>query len=117
MLAPLADEPNAQIARTLGVSTDTVRTWRRRFATQGPAGLSDRPRPGRPPVYDLDVHLAIMATPHQRTRHRVPWSHRSLAQHLGARGVGISASQIGRILTELERSRHSFGDHGRDPAA
>lgn len=39
---------NAAIAREVGVSVDTVRTWRGRFATEGLAGLRDRARSGRP---------------------------------------------------------------------
>lgn len=45
---------NAQIARDLAVSVDTVRTWRSRFRHEGMPGLLDRPRSGRPPVYGLD---------------------------------------------------------------
>jgi len=39
---------NAAIAVEVGVSVDTVRTWRGRFAAQGLAGLVDRARSGRP---------------------------------------------------------------------
>lgn len=42
---------NAAIARQVGVSVDTVRTWRGRFAAQGLAGLTDRARSGRPPRF------------------------------------------------------------------
>jgi transposase len=38
---------NAAVAAELGVTVDTVRTWRGRFAASGIAGLSDEPRPGR----------------------------------------------------------------------
>jgi hypothetical protein len=40
--------PNAAIAREVGISVDTVRTWRGRFAEHGLAGLADRARSGRP---------------------------------------------------------------------
>jgi Winged helix-turn helix len=40
--------PNAQIAARLGVTTDTARKWRGRFAANGMDGLAGRPRPGRP---------------------------------------------------------------------
>jgi len=106
VLAAWRGESNAQIARTLGISPDTVRTWRRRFRAQGMPGLSDRPRPGRPPVYDLDVHLGIVATVTSAPDTDSQWSHRLLAEHLGARGVGISASQIGRILADLDLKPH-----------
>src|SRR5204862_3849025 len=38
-----------QIAEIFGVGEDVVRTWLRRYERQGPLGLDDRPRPGRPP--------------------------------------------------------------------
>jgi transposase len=45
-----ADSPggNAGVAAELGLSTDTVRKWRMRFARAGLDGLTDRDRPGRP---------------------------------------------------------------------
>jgi transposase len=46
------DRPtNLRIAAELGCDNDTVGCWRRRFATGGLAGLLDRPRSGRPPVF------------------------------------------------------------------
>ena len=38
-----------QIAEIFGVGEDVVRKWLHRYERQGPAGLDDRPRPGRPP--------------------------------------------------------------------
>ncbi|MEV5719357.1 helix-turn-helix domain-containing protein [Amycolatopsis mediterranei] len=40
--------PDAAVAAAAGISVDTVRTWRGRFAEQGLAGLADRARSGRP---------------------------------------------------------------------
>ena len=37
------------IAEIFGVGADVVRKWLRRYERQGPVGLDDRPRPGRPP--------------------------------------------------------------------
>src|SRR3712207_2494635 len=37
-----------EIATIFEVSCPTVRFWLRRFETQGPAGLQDEPRSGRP---------------------------------------------------------------------
>jgi Helix-turn-helix domain len=42
VLAAARRETNASIARGLGVSVDTVRKWRRRFAAERLAGLHDR---------------------------------------------------------------------------
>ncbi|WP_369387942.1 helix-turn-helix domain-containing protein [Streptomyces sp. CG1] len=46
-----AGRSNARIARETGLHLDTVRCWRGRFAEHGIAGLSDRKRSGRPPVF------------------------------------------------------------------
>jgi len=43
--------PNQTIAARLGVTADTARKWRGRFAAHGLAGLTDRKRPGRPPRF------------------------------------------------------------------
>jgi Winged helix-turn helix len=40
---------NATIASRQGVSVDTVRLWRSRYADEGVKGLADRRRSGRPP--------------------------------------------------------------------
>lgn len=106
VLAAWRREPNAKIARDLGVCVDTVRCWRRRFRLDGIRGLFDRPRSGRLPVYGIDAHLLIVATvtgaPPETESH---WTHRGLAAQLREQ-VGISASQIGRILASLEVKPH-----------
>jgi transposase len=38
-----------QLAAIFDVGEDVVRTWLHRYQQAGPAGLADRPRPGRPP--------------------------------------------------------------------
>ncbi|MBP8538139.1 helix-turn-helix domain-containing protein, partial [Streptomyces sp. MK37H] len=43
---------NAEIARRLDVSRQTVGHWRQRFDASGMAGLRERPRPGRPAIID-----------------------------------------------------------------
>lgn len=106
VLAAWRGADNAEIARDLGISVGTVRRWRRRFCREGMPGLADRPRPGRPPVYDLDVHLAIVATVTSEPEADSQWSHRLLADHLAAAGIPISASQIGRILAGLDLKPH-----------
>src|ERR1022692_2134556 len=51
VLAAAAGKNNAAIAVELGVCTDTIRKWRRRFAAGRLPGLKDAPRSGRPPVF------------------------------------------------------------------
>jgi transposase len=42
---------NDEIAAALSVGRDVVSLWRKRFFQQRLAGLEERPRPGRPPVF------------------------------------------------------------------
>jgi FixJ family two-component response regulator len=46
VLAAACGRDNARIAADLGISQDTVRKWRGRFAGRGLDGLADLPRPG-----------------------------------------------------------------------
>lgn len=51
VLGCLAGRRNDEMAAEFGIQAATVGTWRKRFASEGLAGLRDRPRPGKPPVY------------------------------------------------------------------
>jgi transposase len=46
-----------QIAEIFGVGEDVVRKWLHRYEREGPRGLDDRPRPGRPPTERLARHI------------------------------------------------------------
>jgi hypothetical protein len=52
MILLLADGCSvSETARRVGVERWIVRQWARRFQTERLAGLNDRPRSGRPPVF------------------------------------------------------------------
>src|SRR5215831_16427798 len=51
----------AAVARKLGVSRPTVYTWVRRFNAQGPYGLQDMPRSGRPATYPPEQVAEVLA--------------------------------------------------------
>lgn len=108
LLAAAARTPNAVIARQVGCAPGTVRKVRRDYRTRGMRALTDRPRPGRPPVYDVDVHLLIIATATSEPPDTdAQWTHRGIAEHLAdSRGIGISASQVGRILAAADIKPH-----------
>ena len=96
---------NRQIAARVGMSEEYVGVWRRRFERERFAGLEDRPRPGRPRVYGHDARLKIIETVTAKTPEvESQWSHRLIADSL--RDVGISASQVGRILADLDLKPH-----------
>jgi transposase len=95
---------NTAIAVEVGVSVDTVRTWRGRFAAQGLAGLADRARSGRParftPVQVAQVKALACQLP---ARAGVPlsrWSCPELAREAVAQGIAeaMSASTVWRWL-------------------
>jgi transposase len=100
-----AGRANARIAAELGCAEGTVRTWRRRFARGGMPALRDRPRGGRPEAYGPAVRLAVVAAATSvPPEDRPEWTHALIAAELA--GTGISASQAGRILADLELRPH-----------
>jgi transposase len=87
--------PNAQIARTVGVSRPTVISWRDRYQRGGIKALEDEPRPGRPPRIDeVDVVVATLANGGRPPQQLgiTHWSARYLAAELG-----ISFASVARI--------------------
>jgi transposase len=95
---------NNAISRRLGVSVDTVRCWRGRYADQGLAGLADRPRSGRPPrltsLQVAEVKALACQLPAETGVPLSRWSCPELADQVVARGIApaISASTVRRIL-------------------
>jgi transposase len=95
---------NAKIARLRGVTADTARTWRGRYADEGLAGLTDRRRSGRParftPVQLAEVKALACQLPAETGVPLSRWSCPDLAAEAVGRGIteAISASTIRRIL-------------------
>ncbi|MCW2942731.1 MAG: family transposase [Actinomycetia bacterium] len=108
VLAAADGESNGAIARELDVSVNTVRKWRGRFAILGLEGLKDAARSGRPRTYDSQVRVAIVATATSAPpRPESTWSHRAIATKVaGTVFAAISASQVGRILADLDLKPH-----------
>jgi transposase len=105
VLLAVEGTPNRQIAAAVGMSEEYVGVWRRRFERERLGGLEDRPRPGRPRLYGHDDRLKIIETVTAKTPEvESQWSHRLIAAAL--RDVGISASQVGRILADLDLKPH-----------
>ncbi len=82
--------PNTEIARRLGVSRQTVVTWRGRYRSAGLAGLTDRARSGRPSEVDeTEVVARTLEGPPQRLG-VTHWSSRLLAAEVGISNVAVA---------------------------
>lgn len=107
ILALASGMSNKEVARRLGTDEVKVCRWRKRFAEGGLQGLQDETRTGRPARYGHQERLKIVDTacrPPEATSH---WSVRQLADQLRS-GVGISKSQLQKILSEMDLQPHRF---------
>ena len=113
VLACLAGKRNDIVAAELGVRPGTVGTWRRRFAEAGLGGLSDRPRPGKPPTYPADLKQRILR---QLEKPAPPglasWDGGTLSQALG-----VSDDAVWRVLRKegIQLRRHRSWCVSTDP--
>jgi transposase len=107
---------NREIARALGVTTQTVGKWRARFVSRGLRGLLDEPRSGAPrSISDSLVEAVLAKTLHEPPPDAARWSSRRLAT-----AVGISQRAVLRIwhtfdLSRPEARRITAGPRGRAP--
>jgi transposase len=122
VLAAAAGQNNAAIAAELGVCTDTVRKWRRRFAASRLPGLKDALRSGRPPVFTAadraEVIALACALPAESGVPLSRWSGPDLARELSGRcQLAVSPSTIGRWLAgdALKPWQHRSWISVRDP--
>jgi transposase len=84
---------NTEVAERVGVSRNTVATWRSRFAEHRLDGLIDEPRPGRPrTISDEQVDAVITKTLESTPKDATHWSTRSMA-----REVGLTQTAVSRI--------------------
>jgi transposase len=115
--------PPRRIADLLGRSWSGVRKTINRFNREGIAGLSDRPRRGRPRKTDqryVDlVKAAVQTSPHEMGYPFGCWTLERLRQHLARETrVTLSAAHLSRLLAEhgvvYRRPKHGM-THLRDP--
>jgi transposase len=93
---------NVEVAGRLGVSRPTVGKWRSRFIDLRLDGLTDEPRPGRPPSITVDqIEDVVVSTLEQTPAHATHWSRASMAKR-----SGLSKSTIGRIWRKFELKPH-----------
>ena len=91
------------VARRLGVGTDVVRGWLKRFNAEGLDGLRDRPRAGRPATYGPEVVGEVIAASLTRPDALgLPfgsWTLDRLAAYLNeTKGIPIKRSRIDELL-------------------
>jgi transposase len=123
VLAAAEGASNAAIGRTLGVTDDTVRKWRRRFCQHGIDGLRDRPRTGRPRRFPATVVAEVKALacelPANTDVPLAKWSCPDLAGEAARRGIveSVSASTVRRWLSAdaLKPWQHRSWIFPRDP--
>lgn len=93
---------NASVARELRCSPVTVGKWRARFVADRLDGLSDDPRPGRPPVITAEqVEDVVVATLESTPGNATHWTRSKMAER-----SGLSKSTIGRIWAAFDLKPH-----------
>jgi transposase len=93
---------NKAVAAEFGVGEHMVARWRGGFTRKRLAGLTDEPRPGKPPSILLDkVEEVVTATLEELPRDATHWSRASMA-----RRSGLSESTIGRIWRKFDLKPH-----------
>ena len=123
ILGCAAGTSHAVIAAVLGICDDTVRKWRRRFASHGLAGLKDLPRPGRAPTFTpvqkAEITALACTPPEDSELPLARWSTGDLAAAAIAQGLvtSISPATIGRWLAAdaIKPWQHRSWIFPRDP--
>jgi hypothetical protein len=93
---------NKTVAAQLGCAAATVGKWRGRFVALRLDGLTDQPRPGRPPSITADqVEDVVVATLESTPQNATHWSRTKMAER-----SGLSRSTIGRIWKAFDLKPH-----------
>jgi transposase len=113
VLLAAAGKNTPEIAKTLNISLDTVRLWRRRWLDLQPLGLDDLrieerledlPRPGAPAKITADqickIEQMAYEKPEKSGRPISQWTGREIADELVQRGIlkSISPRHASRLL-------------------
>jgi transposase len=93
---------NCEIADTVGVTRQTVRTWRERFAEHRLDGLDDEPRCGAPrEIGDDRIEAIVVKTLETKPADATHWSTRGMAK-----ATGVSTSTVHRIWRAFSLQPH-----------
>lgn len=105
---------NTAIAARLGISRQSVVTWRQRFLAHRVEGLSDAPRSGAPRrVGDEAIERLVALTLEAQPEDATHWSTRGMAKR-----VGLSQTMVSRVWRAfgLQPHRAETFKLSRDPA-
>lgn len=93
---------NCEIADAVGVTRQTVRIWRERFAEHRLDGLDDEPRCGAPrKIGDDRIEAIVVKTLETKPTDATHWSTRGMA-----RSSGVSTSTVHRIWKAFSLQPH-----------
>lgn len=98
--------PNAEIARRVGMTRQTVISWRARYEAGGIDALADLPRSGRPPSIDEAAVVVATLNPPPAELGITHWSARLLAEHLTKAGMPVSFAEVARIWRDWDLQPH-----------
>jgi len=102
-------ETNLAISHEVGLARRMVIQWRTRFVDGRLAGLSDRPRSGRPRTYSEEDRLQVVETACTKAPPGgTHWSVRSLAQ-----ATGMGRDTVHQILRKNGLKPHRVGTFSR----
>jgi AcrR family transcriptional regulator len=93
-----AGEPDRAIAKRHATTADRVGRWRRRFLRDRLAGLSDRPRSGRPPRISERLLDHLLAQTMQKTSR----AGRAISARRAAKQFAIGRTTIDALRREVE---------------
>jgi len=100
------NKTNLEIGQELKIRPSTASKWRMRFVRQGIKGLGDKPRGGRPKVYDKNTEQRILEVLDEEPPNgHATWNGGLIAKKLG----DVSEHKVWRVLRKynisLQRSK------------
>jgi transposase len=97
---------NTEIGRQVGMTRQTVLSWRARYETAGIDALADLPRSGRPPVVDETAVVVATLNPPPAELGVTHWSARLMSDHLRGEGMPVSFAEVARIWRDWGLQPH-----------
>src|SRR5262249_28648845 len=102
----LGGQSQTAVSRRLGVARQSVQAWCARFRAEGPPGLRDRPRPGRPATAGAAGVAAVAdclsGSDRPGTTGPGAWTIPRLVAALAERGLAVGGRTVRRLLRQLE---------------